>query len=124
MLFPNARAAKEGVDFLRRHAKGISAGDVQMIGISLDDANDGSKYLGLHLLIFPTASWKVAKAFWQHAGMGISTRYAEACLSLIPHNQHLRQMKVDVNEVSTTRHRRVYNRSRFDRLHNLVSLKR
>lgn len=37
----------------------------------------------LHIVLFPTSQWKHAKAFWQHTGMGISSRLADHCLDLL-----------------------------------------
>ena len=38
----------------------------------------------LHIVLFPADMIQHAKPFWQHTGMGISSRYAEHCLSLLP----------------------------------------
>ncbi|KAJ6619484.1 pyridoxal phosphate-dependent transferase [Mycena sp. CBHHK59/15] len=38
----------------------------------------------LHIALFPEAAFPIAKQFWQHTGMGISSRLAEHCLSLLP----------------------------------------
>lgn len=34
-------------------------------------------------MLFPPQSWKLAKSCWQHAGMGVSSRYAERCFTLL-----------------------------------------
>lgn len=34
----------------------------------------------LHAVLYPADSFLLAKAFWQHTGFGISSRYAEHCL--------------------------------------------
>ena len=48
--------------------------------------DDKDKELGaeLHIVLFPADKVQYAKAFWQHTGLGISSRYAEHCLSLLP----------------------------------------
>ncbi|RDB27977.1 putative cystathionine gamma-synthase [Hypsizygus marmoreus] len=38
----------------------------------------------LHIVLFPSDAFPVAKEFWQHSGMGISSRRAEHCLSMLP----------------------------------------
>lgn len=38
----------------------------------------------LHIVLFPAGSFPIAKQFWQHTGLGISSRFAEHCLSLWP----------------------------------------
>lgn len=43
-----------------------------------------STTLELHIVLFPAASFPLAKQFWQHTGLGISSRLAERCLSMIP----------------------------------------
>ncbi|CAK5269760.1 unnamed protein product, partial [Mycena citricolor] len=38
----------------------------------------------LHIVLFPEQAFGFAKQFWQHTGLGISSRLAEHCLSLLP----------------------------------------
>ena len=38
----------------------------------------------LYIVLFPADKMQYARPFWQHTGMGISSRYAEHCLSLLP----------------------------------------
>ncbi|KAN0084305.1 cystathionine gamma-synthase [Tylopilus felleus] len=38
----------------------------------------------LHIALFPASIYPIAKQFWQHTGLGISSRFAENCLSLLP----------------------------------------
>ena len=37
----------------------------------------------LHIVLFPKDAFCIAKEFWQHTGLGISSRLAEKCLSLL-----------------------------------------
>jgi cystathionine gamma-synthase len=37
----------------------------------------------LHVVLFPSNYFHIAKQFWQHAGTGISSRLAEQCLSFL-----------------------------------------
>lgn len=39
--------------------------------------------IDVHIVFFPGASWPLGKAFWQHAGEGISSRRADRCLELL-----------------------------------------
>jgi cystathionine gamma-synthase len=39
---------------------------------------------GLHIVLFPADAFPLAKQFWQHSGLGISSRMAEHCLSMLP----------------------------------------
>ncbi|KAG6830377.1 hypothetical protein H0H92_001014 [Tricholoma furcatifolium] len=40
--------------------------------------------INVYIVLFPSDSFPVAKQFWQHTGMGISSRLAERCLSMLP----------------------------------------
>ncbi|KAG1851949.1 pyridoxal phosphate-dependent transferase [Suillus subluteus] len=37
----------------------------------------------LHIVLFPADAWPFAKQFWQHTGLGISSRLAVYCISLL-----------------------------------------
>jgi cystathionine gamma-synthase len=37
----------------------------------------------LHIVLFPPNAFSIAKQFWQHTGLGISSRLAEHCLELL-----------------------------------------
>lgn len=45
--------------------------------------SDSPQKVSLHIVLFPTESFPLAKAFWQHTGDGISSRMAERCLRLL-----------------------------------------
>jgi cystathionine gamma-synthase len=38
----------------------------------------------LHLVLVPADTFPLARLFWQHSGLGISSRLAEYCLSMLP----------------------------------------
>ena len=38
----------------------------------------------VYIVLFPADKTQYARPFWQHTGLGISSRYAEHCLSLLP----------------------------------------
>jgi cystathionine gamma-synthase len=37
----------------------------------------------LHVVLFPSDAFSIAKQFWQHTGLGISSRFAEHCIELL-----------------------------------------
>ncbi|KAI6116341.1 pyridoxal phosphate-dependent transferase [Pisolithus sp. B1] len=41
----------------------------------------------LHIILFPADIFPIAKQFWQHTGMGISSRFAERCLAILGSQQ-------------------------------------
>lgn len=43
--------------------------------------------VGLHIALFPEDIFPIARQFWQHAGMGISSRLADHCLALLDSQQ-------------------------------------
>jgi cystathionine gamma-synthase len=43
---------------------------------AMDDAE-------LYIVFFPANAFPLAKLFWQHAGMGISSRFADHCLAIL-----------------------------------------
>lgn len=43
------------------------------------------KEILLYIALFPSNLFSLAKQFWQHTGLGISSRMAERCLMLIEH---------------------------------------
>ena len=42
----------------------------------------------VQMVFFPEPAFGVAKQFWQHTGMGISSRFAEHCLALLSQSEH------------------------------------
>jgi cystathionine gamma-synthase len=86
LLFPTIEAANECISYLTRYAD--HSGDPQsvfkVISFNMVDSMPTQEHVELHVVFFPQNSWKIAKSFWQHAGMGVSSRYAETCLSRTP----------------------------------------
>ncbi|KAG6856122.1 hypothetical protein H0H87_007277 [Tephrocybe sp. NHM501043] len=58
----------------------------QIIERDLRTRNDctSAASVNVHIVLFPGDSFPIAKQFWQHTGMGMSSRLAEHCLSLLP----------------------------------------
>ena len=48
------------------------------------DGKDRKLGAELHIVLFPADKYQYARPFWQHTGLGISSRYAEYCLSFLP----------------------------------------
>ncbi|KAG2008623.1 cystathionine gamma-synthase [Coprinopsis cinerea AmutBmut pab1-1] len=59
----------------------------------------------LHIVLFPGDAFSVAKEFWQHTGLGISSRFAEKCLSLLPKEDRNRTVKAVERPVSPVQRR-------------------
>jgi cystathionine gamma-synthase len=100
MLFPTRRTARECALFLERYmVKSGHGKDVAVLSVVLHIPDQTVDDHQLHAVIFPPAGWKLAKSCWQHAGMGISSRYAEACLSLLSRDAIMREWTAGVDEV-------------------------
>ena len=85
MLFPTKRIAEQCREFMRDRA-GITARLVALLicpDETVDKESIGGACADLHIVLFPADKFPVAKEFWQHTGLGISSRLAEKCLSLL-----------------------------------------
>jgi cystathionine gamma-synthase len=94
ILFPKASIASHCRDFLMAQCLDPDAPPtvriVQFL-VHSDSAtvpsSSGSNYeLALHIVLFPTEVFPIAKQFWQHTGLGISSRMAARCLALLENN--------------------------------------
>lgn len=87
MLFPTKRIAEQCREFIRIRSaalgKPVTARIVDLL-VCPDGEADKTSIAGscadLHIVMFPGDSWSVAKEFWQHTGLGISSRLADKCL--------------------------------------------
>ena len=82
VLFPSRNAAEMCVDFLCAEESQVSSDLFRIVElfhshVSQQPNFDLSRWLNLYAVVFPTAKFKIAKAFWQHTGLGISSRRAE-----------------------------------------------
>jgi cystathionine gamma-synthase len=91
MLFPSNAYAIACRDFMTRMDPEASPRIVQFF-ICPEGAAKGANDAGsaitsrcgdLHILLFGSPYWKHGKAFWQHTGAGISSRFADHCLRLL-----------------------------------------
>lgn len=85
LLFPSKAIAMHCRQFLINLPS--PPAPVRLIEYHVDASDDTkaprSSCISLHGVFFPQEAFPLAKQFWQHTGMGISSRLAEYCLSLI-----------------------------------------
>jgi len=78
-LFPSAKVAARCREFM------ISQGakhHVHIVQFSVEHPTDPSaEIITLHVVLFQADEYPLAKAFWQHAGLNISSRLADAVLA-------------------------------------------
>jgi len=75
------QAAKDGVHFPVRITQYLLHTDDKGRGSCDHISRHGAE---VHIVLFPADKVQYARPFWQHTGLGISSRYAEHCLSLLP----------------------------------------
>jgi len=89
MLFPTKRVAEQCRAFIQRRAPSpVNPRIVHLFICPEDDKKSNRESIvgscaDLHIVVFPQDIFPIAKQFWQHTGMGISSRLAEKCLSLL-----------------------------------------
>lgn len=82
MLFPSPVIANRCLDWFRKQAPELFPSRVHAVDLV---PNPEHKHSADHVLpkvsavIFPKDQFKIAKAFWQHSGDGVSSRRAEYC---------------------------------------------
>ncbi|KAJ7366749.1 pyridoxal phosphate-dependent transferase [Mycena albidolilacea] len=99
MLFPSQKIADQCRSFMQSRAlpsgRPVSARLIHFSICPEDKLNQGpcvnedaallsSAPASLHIVLFPEEAFSIAKQFWQHAGLGVSSRLAEHCLALLP----------------------------------------
>jgi len=95
MLFPTRKVANFCREFIQKRLSQSGSDEspklVRLL-ICADDLKKGSKtdsssptevYVDFNIVLFPKDAFRIAKEFWQHTGLGISSRFAERCLSLL-----------------------------------------
>ena len=85
-LFPTLTVANHCRTFIiRQAAKDNLEFSVRITQFLLHpDDKYGRLSAELHIVLFPADQVQYARPFWSHTGLGISSRYAEHCLSLLP----------------------------------------
>jgi hypothetical protein len=106
MLFSTSRSAQECVSFIIRHTNntGTSREKIRIMHTVLVNHANSDERLWLFVVIFPAPEWKIAKSYWQHAGTGISSRYAEACLRLLSDHNTFSDIRDDLGTVTRQFH--------------------
>jgi len=91
LLFPTRRIAEGCRTFMiNRSSLSGPAVPVRLVQYLISPeskaipASPTSPPIELHIVLFPAASFPLGKQFWQHTGLGISSRLADRCLSNIP----------------------------------------
>lgn len=80
MLFPTKRIA----DLCRSFIQSRSEFQPRLVHLFVcPGASASSACADLHIVLFPSSAFSVAKEFWQHTGFGVSSRLAEHCLHLM-----------------------------------------
>lgn len=96
MLFATQRVAEQARLFMQ--ARSVNSRLLSLLICPEDKANgriierdpqnqpdcSSTAAANIHIILFPPDAFVVAKQFWQHTGMGISSRLAEHCLSMLP----------------------------------------
>ncbi|KAF9528624.1 pyridoxal phosphate-dependent transferase [Crepidotus variabilis] len=98
LLFPTQKIAEECRSFIQRRSAvtGLPYSarlvhlficpDDQADKLKIDKSSIAGSCADLHIVLFPQDAYSVAKEFWQHTGLGISSRLADKCLSLLPNS--------------------------------------
>lgn len=88
LLCPSKRIADQCRMFiLNRAALAGTPTQVRLVQYSIcpeDSSAQTRQSAELHIVLFPANIFPIAKQFWQHTGLGISSRFAEHCLSCFP----------------------------------------
>jgi cystathionine gamma-synthase len=98
MLFPTQKIAEECRSFMQTRSAVLGSPitarlvhvficpeELQNGNTPTSDKSDKPRGCAdLHIVLFPADAFPIAKQFWQHTGLGISSRLAERCLTLLP----------------------------------------
>nr|VWP00441.1 STE/STE11/CDC15 protein kinase [Ganoderma boninense] len=86
LLCPTRRVAELCREFmLDRSTKAGSPVPVRLVQFTIcpEDDDASSPCVELHIVLFPKDSFPLAKQFWQHTGLCVSSRLAERCLVMM-----------------------------------------
>lgn len=101
MLFPTYRAAEECFRYMMRFSNQDLSSTISIVRFVVQGSikslqeNRGDVVMEVDAVIFSPDLWKLAKSFWQNAGMGVSSRYASRILELIQEGNSLSQQPSD-----------------------------
>ncbi|KAF8311852.1 PLP-dependent transferase [Clavulina sp. PMI_390] len=104
-LFPSSRFAEACREYLERFAPRppkaeelrVTAFDLPINNNFVSEQADHPSSVVVYAAFFPIDFIRVAKSFWQHTGLGISSRVAEYCLSILAYER-----KQPIEEVATS----------------------
>ncbi|KIJ25628.1 hypothetical protein M422DRAFT_273385 [Sphaerobolus stellatus SS14] len=107
MLFPKAYIANRCRDFMIARSIEPSTPLAVRLVQWIIHADETSSSIGheieLHIVLFPSDAYPIAKQFWQHAGLGISSRMAVACLSVLEEQGEISRPKSPAMSTSPPR---------------------
>ncbi|KAF4579601.1 hypothetical protein EYR40_000220 [Pleurotus pulmonarius] len=83
LLFPTQRIADDCREFIERRSSLVGATIYARLAHLRLISTVNKCALDLHIVIFPLETFPLAKQFWQHAGLGITTRYSNLCLQML-----------------------------------------
>ena len=97
MLFPTQKIAHYCRDFIQERLSQSGAdGNARLVPLLIrpDGLKEDSNFkadsssptdicVDFHIVLFPTDAFRIAREFWQHTGLGMTSRLAEKCLSLL-----------------------------------------
>lgn len=88
LLLPTRRIAEKCRDFMvDRSSQQGAVVPVRLVQFFISPENASASTatsVDLHIVLFPADAFPLAKQFWQHTGLGISSRLAAQCLSMLP----------------------------------------
>lgn len=90
VLFSKASFASHCRDFLVARCSEVSP-TVRLVQFlihsdSISTSSVSNCEIALHIVFFPSNVYPVTRQFWQHTGLGISSRMADRCLALLENN--------------------------------------
>ncbi|KAJ8502034.1 hypothetical protein ONZ45_g11910 [Pleurotus djamor] len=87
LLFPSHKIASKCQEFIERRSSAQFTARLTHLPVfepkSPKEESSTPPPVDIHVVLFPSPAFGIAKQFWQHAGFGISSRVAEYCLSLL-----------------------------------------
>jgi cystathionine gamma-synthase len=111
MLFPTRKIAEQCRSFIERRSSSENAPvHARLLHLFICPENKPSgSCADLHIVLFPSDCYPIAREFWQHTGQGISSRLADKCLSLWPHDSSTIQPSPGSSRFPSRGHHRHYS---------------
>ncbi|KAK7207463.1 cystathionine gamma-synthase-like protein [Myxozyma melibiosi] len=96
LIFPSYTVACKCRNFIRQYTP-LKDASIHVVEVTVPPPSKGV-FANISCVIFPADDAKLAKAFWQHSGDGISSRLAEYCLDSLKHLEA--QSKADASSTA------------------------